>query len=139
MMALLMYFFSSKEHTMDFHNIFEGLHGPGRFRFIVQPLIAIFLGFRDGKVDATLGRSPYLLNILTSTHHRGSVIKDGLMSIIKPIILAWCMDTAFQIFVLGSWSPFQATLVGVLLVALPYILIRGMTNRTLTRAGHHGP
>ncbi len=121
-----------------FNHILEGLHGPGKFRFFVQPLIAIILGIRDGRLDAKSMRPPYFLSLLTASHHRESIAKDGFTSIMKPSLLAWVIDTLFQIFVLSSWNPFQAILVGFLLVALPYILTRGLTNRTMTGV-IHGP
>jgi hypothetical protein len=124
---------------MDVGNIFEGLHGPGKFRFFMQPLMAIFLGIRDGKIDAEFRRPPYFLNLLKSSHQRTFLVKNGFTSIMKPFILAWMMDTAFQIFVLGSWSPFQATIVGILLIALPYIIVRGVTNRTMKGIEHYEP
>lgn len=124
---------------MEMNHILEGLHGPGSFRFIIQPLIAVLLGFRDGKLDALLRKPPYFLSLLSSSNQRKTNLKSGIASIIKPLILAWGMDTAFQVFVLGTWSPFQATFVGILLVALPYILVRGLTNRTMTGTTSHGP
>lgn len=35
------------------------LHGPGRARFILQPLIAIILGVKDGRFDVVAGRPAY--------------------------------------------------------------------------------
>ena len=40
------------------------LTGPGRFRFVLQPLIATLLGIRGGLVDARAGRPPYLSGVL---------------------------------------------------------------------------
>jgi hypothetical protein len=44
------------------------LAGPGRFRFILQPLTAIILGVLNGLADARAGRPPYLYGML---FHRG--------------------------------------------------------------------
>ena len=41
-------------------DIVARLHGPGRLRFILQPLVAIVLGTRDGVKDARIGRPPFL-------------------------------------------------------------------------------
>ena len=37
----------------------ERLRGPMHLRFLMQPLMACFLAFRDGKKDAIEGKSPY--------------------------------------------------------------------------------
>ncbi len=116
-----------------FHEIGEGLHGPGKFRFIIQPLIAILLGYRDGKSDALYGRPPYFIHLLTATGERSQILKSAMSSIMKPILLAWVMDTLFQFLVIGRWNPFQALIVGFLLVALPYIIFRGTVNRISLR------
>jgi len=36
------------------------LTGPGRLRFVFQPIMAILLGLRGGLADARAGRPPYL-------------------------------------------------------------------------------
>ena len=40
------------------------LAGPGRFRFVLQPLITTLLGIRSGLADARAGRPPYLYGVL---------------------------------------------------------------------------
>src|SRR5689334_17895644 len=37
--------------------------GPGRFRFVLQPLIATILGIRSGLADAREGRPPFLYGV----------------------------------------------------------------------------
>jgi hypothetical protein len=121
-----------EERGMDFNNIFEGLQGPGSFRFILQPLMGLYFGLRDGKADARDNRPPYFVRLISSSENRIPLLKEGYTAIMRPFALAWVMDTAFQIFYLGHWSPFQAVFVAVLLVAFPYVLVRGLTNRTMT-------
>jgi hypothetical protein len=48
------------------------LTGPGRFRFVLQPLIATLLGIRSGLADARAGRPPYLYGVLLHRGLRGS-------------------------------------------------------------------
>jgi hypothetical protein len=38
--------------------------GPGWFRFILQPVIAMVLGFRSGLADARAGNPPYLFGLI---------------------------------------------------------------------------
>jgi hypothetical protein len=119
------------------NEIGQGLHGPGKFRFIIQPLIAIVMGYRDGRSDAHFGKPPYFVHLLTATGERSQIIKSAMSSIMKPLLLAWLMDTLFQLLVLGRWNPFQALIVGFLLVALPYIIFRSTVNRFSLRDREH--
>lgn len=116
--------------------IVEGLHGPGKFRFLIQPLVALLLGIRDGKGDARAGRPPYLLHLLTNPKLRPELWRSGLKTAWKPFALAWSMDTLFQVFILGHWNPFQALSVGTLLIAIPYAAARGISNRALSKKAH---
>ena len=47
-----------------FEDLPKRLTGPGSFRFIFQPIVAILLGMRDGLLDARAGRPPYLYSLL---------------------------------------------------------------------------
>jgi hypothetical protein len=47
------------------------LTGPGRFRFVMQPLLAIFLGIRGGLADARESRPPFLKGLLFYPELRG--------------------------------------------------------------------
>ena len=59
--------------SRDFiEDIPKRLAGPGRFRFILQPLIATILGIRNGLADARAGRPPYLWGICFIRHFGAS-------------------------------------------------------------------
>ncbi len=47
-----------------FQDMAARLSGPGRFRFILQPLVAILLGARDGRKDVRAGNPPISLEII---------------------------------------------------------------------------
>src|SRR5262249_3513911 len=53
------------------------LTGPGRFRFIFQPLVATILGIRGGVADARAGRPPYLKRLLSDREHRRELAREG--------------------------------------------------------------
>src|SRR4030088_1767271 len=42
-------------------NLLVRLDGPGAFRFVLQPLVAMLLGVRDGRRDAAVNRPHFLL------------------------------------------------------------------------------
>ncbi len=54
------------------------LTGPGRFRFVLQPAMAILLGVRGGLSDARAGRPPYLFGVLFDPLHRREYVRTGL-------------------------------------------------------------
>lgn len=101
-----------------FQDIVQGMHGPGKFRFLLQPAIAILLGLRDGRrMNKRIRHSHYFVSIR------------------KPFLLAWLMDTLFQLLFLRRWNPFEAVIVGIVLVLLPYLLTKNVTNHLTTHVG----
>jgi hypothetical protein len=113
------------------------LAGPASFRFILQPLVAAIVGIRDGVSDAKLGAPPYGFVVLFDTDRRGQMVRAGLERTAIPLGVGVVIDMVVQ------WMLFQrvflsaAILVGVLLVGLPYIVARGLTNRILRRRYKH--
>ena len=67
------------------------LKGPGRFRFIFQPAVAIFFGIRAGISDARAGRKPYILGVLFDNQRRRALLKEAF----EPALGADCnVDSA---------------------------------------------
>src|SRR5215510_16070968 len=60
-----------------FADLPKRLTGPGRFRFVLQPAVAILLGIRDGLLDARAGRPPYLYSLLFHQSQRGEQLWSG--------------------------------------------------------------
>ena len=105
------------------------LTGPGRFRLIVQPLIAIILGIRSGKADARAGRPPYLTGILFHRELRQELMKDALTTVAILVLMGILLDSVFQWLILGRSYLGAALVVGPVLVMAPYTLARALTNR----------
>jgi hypothetical protein len=105
------------------------LSGPGRLRFVVQPLIAIALGIRDGRRDAAAGRPPYALGVLFVQGTRKAELMAGLRTLAKPLVVAVLLDAILQYVILRSVRIWHALLAGTILIALPYVAARGLTNR----------
>jgi len=103
--------------------------GPVRFRFFFQPLMAIILGIRDGIRDAKAGEPPYGYELLFLPKRRGAALREGLHHVLKLIIVGMVLDGVFQYLVLGTVYPGDAAVVGVLIISLPYVTARGLTNR----------
>jgi len=103
--------------------------GPGRFRFILQPVTAILLGLRGGFRDAKAGHPPYLFGLIFSSSHRGEFLRGGLATIRNLLAVGVIMDLGFQLVLYHSAHPGAALLVGPLFICLPYAVSRALTAR----------
>jgi hypothetical protein len=109
------------------------LTGPGRFRFVLQPLVATLLGIRSGVADARAGRPPYLLGLATDRERRRELARDGLSTVANLVLVGVLLDSVFQWMILGASYPGPALIVGPVLITAPYVIARALANR-LTRA-----
>lgn len=115
------------------------LGGPGRLRFLVQPLIAVALGIRDGRRDAAAGRPPYALGVLFAHAARREEVMSGLRTLAKPLVVAVLLDAILQYIMFQSVRLWHALLAGTILIALPYAAARGLTNRYVQHRGRFAP
>jgi hypothetical protein len=105
------------------------LTGPGRFRFVVQPLLATLLGIRSGIADAAAGRPPYLLGLLTGGQGRRELLRDGFATVGNLLLMGVLLDSVFQWAILGISYPGPALIVGPVLITMPYAVARALANR----------
>lgn len=105
------------------------LTGPGRFRFVIQPLIAVILGIIGGLSDARAGRPPYLYGILFHRHLRRDLVKTGFSTIVNLLLMGILMDAVFQRIIFGVAHPFAALVIGPILIVAPYGISRALSNR----------
>ena len=109
------------------------LSGPGRLRFLLQPLIAVALGIRDGRLDAAAGRPPYVFAFLFVHEQRREELMSGLRTLAKPLAVAVLLDAVLQYVMFHSVRLWHAVLAGTILIAIPYAVARGLTNRYARR------
>ena len=114
-----------------FEDIPKRLTGPGRFRFILQPLMAIILGIRSGLADARVGNPPYLYGVFFHSDRRSELLRSGLETVINLLLMGILMDAIFQWVILGASYPGAALVVGPVLIMGPYALARALSNRTV--------
>jgi hypothetical protein len=119
-----------------FHDMHARLSGPGRFRFIMQPLVAIFLGSRDGVKDARKGAPPFLWGLVFHHEHRSQLISSALISVRNLVAVAILLDLISQFLIFDNIHPGAALVLGPVLISLPYALARAFANRI---ARGHGP
>ena len=110
-------------------NMSDRVSGPMRFRFILQPLMAVIFAVIDGLKDAKAGKPAYGWALLSDPAHRADMVKDGWKSIGKVFIIAMVLDLGYQIFVQGFVYPGEILLVAILLAIVPYLILRGPINR----------
>ncbi len=125
----------------DFLSRFSGellgrMDGPFSFRFILQPVMAVFYAYRDGVKDARAGRPLYSLWLFTHPDQRGPMLRDGFTAVGRVIALGVIMDLAYQVMVLGSFRPLELIVVVLVLAFIPYLLLRGPINRLVRRRLH---
>ena len=112
-----------------FEDIPKRLSGPGRFRFVLQPLIATLLGIRNGLADARAGRPPYLSGVLFHRELRGELVRTGFETVVNLVLMGILLDAVFQWVILGVSHPGAALVVGPVLIGGPYALARALSNR----------
>jgi hypothetical protein len=113
-------------------NLIGRVTGPMKFRFFLQPTMAIFFAVRSGLKDAREGNPPYFWAVFTNPAHRREMLRDGWKSVGKVFVLALVLDVAYQIFFLRWIYPVEALLVALGLAIVPYLLVRGPVNRIAT-------
>jgi hypothetical protein len=109
------------------------LRGPGRARFILQPLVAIVLGVKDGRFDVVAGRPAYLYALAFSKDVRREEVTTAVRTISKPLAVAVALDAVLQYVIFDAVHLWQALAVGATLVALPYVAARALADRFLRR------
>ncbi len=113
------------------NDISSGRHAPLSFRFILQPLVAVFFAYRAGRRDAREGRSYYAWALIHEPAHRRALVREAWRHVGKVFIVAVVMDSAYK-YIVGRWVyPFEALMVAAILAVLPYLLLRGIVNRVL--------
>ena len=117
--------------TRFFENIVGRVHGPMKFRMVLQPLMAIIFAFRDGRRDAREGKAPYAWALFTNPGHRRELLRSGWKSVGKIFLIALVLDGVYQYIALKWFYPAEALVVAFLLALVPYLLLRGPINRLL--------
>jgi hypothetical protein len=102
------------------------LAGPGAFRVIVQPAIAILLGILDGRADSHAGRT----SAFSPGTGAGRFVPER---IVAPLLLATGLSVLFQFVILGEARLWVAVAFAMVFVALPYLLARALARRVDAR------
>jgi len=114
-----------------FQDLLRRFYGPGRLRFLLQPIAAILIGVRDGNRDSEAGKRPFLWALIFHAG-RGQSIRQALTSTRNLVCAAILVDLLSQALILHELRPGAALVVGPTLIALPYIVARATANRVST-------
>ena len=117
--------------TRIMENLVGRVHGPMGFRLVIQPLMAAFFAFRDGRKDARQGRMPYFWALFTRPGHRRELLREGWKSVGKIFIIALVLDAVYQYITVRWFYPGEALVTAAVLALVPYILLRGPINRLM--------
>jgi len=127
------FYIFSREFLEDLPKRLSGL---GRFRFLLQPMMAILLGVAAGRSDARAGRPPYLWGLVFGGQGRGRLLRSALADVVNLLLVGILLDSVCQWLILGASYPGAALLVGPVLIAVPYAAARALANRiTAAREG----
>ena len=94
-------------------------------------MVAIAMGIGTVK-DARAGRPPFVTDLIVRPEGRKRQLKRALQALIKPLVIAIILDAVAQYLMLGTIYPGAAVFVGVMIMAVPYSLARGLTNRIVS-------
>lgn len=112
------------------------LGGPGRLRFIFQPLISIVLGIRSGIKDAKDGRPPFLWGVLFRRHMRGELLKSSFTTLLNMLLMGVVLDSICQWLIIGNSYFGAALVIGPMLIIAPYTLSRSLVTGAFPRGRH---
>lgn len=107
--------------------------GPLHFRLILQPLAATFLAVRSGSQDAREHRRLFFWTLVRDPVERQSLLGQLRKDVGKLFLAAVILDLVYQLIVLRWVYPGQSLLVATTLAIVPYLVVRGLTNRVVSR------
>ena len=117
--------------TRLFENFGIRVSGPMKFRFILQPLVALIFAIKAGYRDSKEGVDPYMSGLLKNEDERRELLKQTWSDVGKVFIIALIMDLVFQIIILKEIYPLEAFITAILLAFVPYFIFRGPVNRII--------
>jgi hypothetical protein len=98
-------------------------------RLLIQPLSAAVLGIIAGLRDAQQGKPAFLWAVFTQPERRRALLRDAWSGVWKIFVLAFALDVVFQLIEFRFVYPLESVVVATLLACIPYVLLRGPTNR----------
>jgi hypothetical protein len=115
------------------HELIARDSGPLHVRLVLQPLVATILATRAGWRDAAQGRPVFFWTAVMDSAKRRLLLWEAWKDVSKLFLVALVLDVVYQIIVLRWFYPVQTLIVATMLALVPYLAIRGLTNRVVSR------
>ena len=110
--------------------------GPGRLRFILQPLTAILLGVYGGLADARQGEPPFIYALLFHAQKRRQLLRSGFAAVGDMLAIGILLDAVAQLLIYRRIHPGAALVIGPILICFPYAVSRALSGRLARRLKH---
>ena len=104
-------------------------YGPMHLRLIVMPCVVTVIAIQAGWRDARKRKPPYLSSVIGDPAIRRAQIRAAWPALKRIVLMAFVLDFVYQIYVFRAYYVFQTVLLTLVVVILPYILVRGTTTR----------
>ena len=111
--------------------------GQGQFRLLLLAAVALVVGIRAGIADARAGTLPFGRRLAEGNEPHAQLMKDAVKRALNPLALAVVLDVILQRLTLGYVRPLVAVVVAVVVVWIPFVIVRGVMNR-FWRRSHFG-
>jgi len=108
--------------------------GPMWFRLILQPAVAIIFGVRAGRRNARRKASESQPARTLDAAYRKAMFRQALHDVGFVFLGGVGLDAIFQLIALRTFYPLEALLVGFLLVAVPYQIVRTIVARLVSKS-----
>lgn len=115
--------------TRGWDQLHGRLSGPLSFRFLIQPAVSAFIGIIAGARDAQAGRPAYFFAVFTDAVHRRERLRECWRAIWRVFLVAAVLDIIYEIIVFKTVYLGETLIVAMVLSVIPYVLVRGPTNR----------
>ena len=102
--------------------------GPLCFRLILQPIVAAALAIRKGRRDRK-GKQAFFVALLRQPDRRRTLLKEASVDIGMLFLVTGMLDIIYQLIVFHTIRPGQSLIAATVLALLPYVVVRGMTDR----------
>ena len=112
-------------------DLVDRTHGPMKLRLIVQPLVACVLAVRAGLHDARAGRPPLFWAIAFHPEQRRDLLRQAWKDAGTVFLVGLLLDVVYQVIVLHTVYVGEAIVVAILLVMIPYAVVRAAVTRIL--------
>jgi hypothetical protein len=113
--------------------------GPLHFRLVLQPLVAAILAIRAGRRDAGHGRGLFFWTFVREPSLRSQLLRELCQDVGKLFLVAATLDVIYQVIVLRWFYPAQTVIVVIIVALIPYVVVRGLSNRIATQVHPRPP